>query len=183
MLQPHLAVNALNEYGNGLRSTFGVGFRAEITSGNTVDDLITNLQNGYPTSIHISQDVNLFKPNGQFGDWRALIGGGPHTVTLAGYDANSDTWYILDPSLDINNSYREWHTPELMDKWGRQFLGYPPRFAMTTLIPDSTSTQSTIPKATPTPTSSQTPTQSTTPAPPPSQTVQPASKGSAIPPQ
>ncbi len=133
------------------------GYTAELTWGNTVDDLIENLNNGYPTSIHISQPTNLFNiKNGkvEWGDWRTLIGGAPHTVTLAGYDPSTDTWLILDPSPYANTDYARWHTDELMEKWGRQFLLYPPRLAMTTLIPDTTpmlptSTSSATPIATP----------------------------------
>lgn len=146
MLPPADAEKVLNAHGDFLRENYGYGYTAELTSGNTVDDLIENLNNGYPTSIHISQPTNLFNiKNGkvEWGDWRTLIGGAPHTVTLAGYDPNTDTWLILDPSPYANTDYTIWHTDQLMDRWGRQFLLYPPRFAMTTLIPDSASTLST----------------------------------------
>ncbi|MBL8079544.1 MAG: C39 family peptidase, partial [Anaerolineales bacterium] len=129
MLPPQSATAVLEGHSMWLRETYGYGYTVKLTSYNTVDDLIENLQNGYPTSLHISQSVDLHT------DWRAIIGGAPHTVTLAGYDSNTDHWLILDPAN--SSSYTEWSTPELMDKWGRQFLFYPPRFAMTTLIPDS----------------------------------------------
>ena len=133
MLLPQSAVNVLNTHGNNLRETYGCGYTAELTSGNTVDDLIQNLQNGYPTNIHISQDVDLFDSDKSFDDYRALLGGVPHTMTIVGYDANTDKWSILDPAA----YYSQLTTLELMDLWGRQFIAYPPRFAMTTLIPDA----------------------------------------------
>ncbi|HXF90574.1 MAG TPA: C39 family peptidase [Candidatus Nitrosotenuis sp.] len=125
------AVVVLNEHGNNLRETYGCGYTAQLTSGNTVDDLIQNLQNGYPTNIHIARPVDIFDTNGHL----AFFGGFPHTLTVVGYDANTDYWQLLDP---INpNTYTEWKTKQLVDNWGRKFLFYPPRFSMTTLIPDT----------------------------------------------
>ncbi len=135
MLLPQQAERVLNAHGDLLRENYGCGYSAQLTSGNTVDNLIANLQNGYPTSIHVAGPVSLFDP---IGNHLALVGGYPHTVTLVGYDATTDTWKILDPMK--NTTYTEWDTDQLMDNWGRQFLFYPPRFAMTTLIPDTTCT-------------------------------------------
>jgi len=147
MLHPYAAATVMQGHADWLRANFGCGYHVELTSGNTTDDLIENLQNGYPTSIHISQRVALFE-NGKF-NYLALLGGMPHTVTLAGYDAAADEWIILDPA----DQHEKWHTSDLMDYWGRQFIGYPPRFAMTTLIPDTTctppSSSISVPVATP----------------------------------
>jgi hypothetical protein len=137
MLHPQSAVLVLKGHSEWLRENYGCGYDVKLTSGNTVDDLIENLQNGYPTSIHISQNVDFFK-DGKYNDWRALIGGAPHTVTLVGYDQSTDTWLILDPGNP--SGYTRKPTSLLMDEWGRQFLLYPRRFAMTTLIPDTTCT-------------------------------------------
>ena len=107
----------------------------------------------------------------KYNDYRALLGGVPHTVTLAGYDVSTDTWLILDPSPYANTDYTRWPTPELMEKWGREFIAYPPRFAMTTLIPDTTCTlpsPTVISSGTPTVMQSS-PTETSTP----SQTAQP----------
>jgi hypothetical protein len=115
--------------------------------------------------LHISQKVTLFE-NGKF-NYLALLGGMPHTVTLAGYDAITDEWKILDPAFP---GYQDWSTTKLMENWGRRFLFYPPRFSITTLIPDatctsplsSTSTPVSTPVATPpTPTGTSTPPQPT----------------------
>lgn len=141
MLLPQLAVQVLKAHARRLRKDHGCGYRVALTSHNTVDDLIGNLRNGYPTSIHVSQPVSLFK-DGKYSDYRALLGGAPHTVTLAGYDAKKDTWLILDPSPYAVKDYTRWDTPKLMNLWGRKFLFYPPflsirpAFSMTTLIPD-----------------------------------------------
>ncbi|MCC6298615.1 MAG: PD40 domain-containing protein [Anaerolineales bacterium] len=184
MLPPQSAVVVLEGHSNWLREKYGCGYSVELTSGNTVDDLITNLQKGYPTSIHISQDVDLFKVNNgkvTYQDWRTLIGGVPHTATLAGYDATTDTWFILDPSPYKSTSYTTWNTQQLIDHWGRQFVGYPPRFAMTTLIPDTTCTlpsltSTPIPTIVPTPpTLTGTSLPSQTPQPPNSVQVEPTS--------
>jgi hypothetical protein len=133
MLLPQKAERVLDAHSRWLRENYGCGYSVELTSGNTVDDLIQNLQNGYPTSIHISQPISLFDEGGI--GYLAVFGGMPHTVTLAGYDTNTDTWYILDPAN--SSGYTEWSTQKLMDLWGRKFLFYPPRFSMTTLIPDT----------------------------------------------
>ena len=143
MLLPQLARRVLRDHARSLRVACGRGYRLEMTSGNTPKALIANLRKGYPTALHISQRVRLFKEDGRFGDYRALIGGAPHTVSLAGYDPKLDTWLILDPSPFANKDYTRWSTSQLMDLWGRKFLFYPPflstrsAFAMTTLIPDS----------------------------------------------
>jgi len=163
MLSPKQAERVLNAHGEWLRENYGCGYTARLTWGNTPDDLISNLQNGYPTSIHISQQVDILKPDGSFKDYRALFGGVPHTFSLAGYDATTDTWKIIDPA----GFYKDLPTAKLMGLWGRQFIGYPPRFAMTTLISDATCAQS-ITTVTPTVTPS-TPTGTSIP----SQTVQP----------
>ena len=106
-------------------------YRVELTSGHAPETLIGNLQKGYPTSVHISQEVSARGP-----DWLAAsIGGLPHTVTLAGCDPAADTWKMLDPGRD--SGFTTWNTGQLMELWGRRFLGYPPRFSMTTLIPDA----------------------------------------------
>jgi hypothetical protein len=148
MMHPYAAVAVMQGHADWLRTNFGCGYRVELTSGNTVDDLIENLKNGYPTSIHISQKVHLFE-DGKFNDYRALLGGVPHTVMLAGYDATTDTWFILDPSPYARTDYTKWNTSQLMEQWGRKFLLYPPRFAMTTLIPDTTCTPPLSPTSTP----------------------------------
>jgi hypothetical protein len=136
MLSPHNAALVLNTYADQMRTNWGCSFRVELTSGNAVDALIENLQNGYPTMLHFSQDIDFFGNKGL--QLPALLGGLPHTVTLAGYDANTDIWMILDPGIETG--YTRLHTDELMAQWGRQFLFYPPRFAMTTLIPDAVCT-------------------------------------------
>jgi len=104
MLHPYAAVAVMQGHADWLRANFGCGYHVELTSGNSVDNLIENLKNGYPTSIHISQEVPLFK-DGKFHDYRALLGGVPHTVTLAGYDVSTDVWKILDPAKA--DGYRE----------------------------------------------------------------------------
>jgi hypothetical protein len=132
MLLPEYAVQVFNEHSNTLRETYGCGYEVQLTSGNTVDDLIKNLQNGYPTNIHIARPVSIFDPDGHL----AYFGGYPHTLTVVGYDASTDKWVLLDPATP--NKYNEMPTSELVDNWGREFLFYPPSFSMTTLIPDAT---------------------------------------------
>jgi hypothetical protein len=132
MLLPQQAVRVLKAHARWLRAHIGRAYRVELSSRRTVADLIANLQSGYPTSLHFSQRTLLF--GREKTDITALLGGMPHTVTLAGYDAKADTWFVLDPG--IRNGYTELSTPRLMEVWGRRFLFYPPRFSMTTLIPD-----------------------------------------------
>jgi hypothetical protein len=153
MMLPQNAVKVLNRHGNELRATYGCGYTAELTSGNIPDDIIQNLQNGYPTNLHIAFDAK--------GSDLSWLGGHPHTVTVVGHDPASDAWYILDPA--ISTDYRKWNTNELIDHWGRQFTFYPSRFSMTTLIPDSFCTVQPVQTPAPIPTSTSPP----TPIPPP----------------
>jgi hypothetical protein len=141
MLLPQLALRVLKAHVRALKRSHGCTYRVTLTTHNTVDDLIANLRKGYPTSIHVSQPVALFR-KGKYSDYRALLGGVPHTVSLAGYDPRQDTWLILDPSPYATADYTRWTTRQLMDLWGRKSLFYPPIFstrpayAMTTLTPD-----------------------------------------------
>jgi hypothetical protein len=72
----------------------------------------------------------------------AWLGGMPHTMVLVGYDAGQDVWMILNPAdpwlTDRGTpalvALFRLTTQQLMDFWGRQFLFYPPRFAITTLV-------------------------------------------------
>jgi hypothetical protein len=161
MLLPQNAVKVLNAHGDELRATYGCGYTAELTSGNTPDDIIQNLQNGYPTNLHVAYSKSLLDTDGGY---LSLLGGSPHTVTVVGYDVTSDAWQILDPGLSTD--YTKWNTDQLIDLWGRQFIFYPPHFAMTTLIPDTSCVVPGAPTVTPTsPTSTLTPTHTTTPTP------------------
>jgi hypothetical protein len=143
MLLPQLAMRVFGDHSRSLRQTVAHGYRAELTTGNSPATLLDNLTRGYPTSIHISQPVRLFKSDGSWGDYRALFGGVPHTVSLAGYEPKTDTWLILDPAPKAGKDYTRWSTPKMMSLWGRKFLFYPPflstrpAFAITTLIPDA----------------------------------------------
>jgi hypothetical protein len=133
MMHPYTAAWALKDHAASLRQETGCGYEVMRSSGNSVDDLYYNIEHGYPTTLHLANYI----PNPKGLDiLPALLGGMPHTVTVAGYNANTDTWYILDPG--DSRGLATWSTPELMQRWGRRFLLYPPRFSMTTIIPDIT---------------------------------------------
>jgi len=132
LLLPQQAARVLKVHARWLRARIGCAYRVELASGRTVDDLMANLRSGYPTSLHFSQRIRLSAREGS--QAAVLFGGLPHTVTLAGYEAETDTWFILDPG--VRWGYSELSTPRLMHLWGRRFLFYPPRCSMTTLIPD-----------------------------------------------
>ncbi|MBL7162250.1 MAG: C39 family peptidase [Anaerolineales bacterium] len=120
VMPPGGVVHALNIFALELqRYGYPKTWTAESTGRNTVNDLISNLQNGYPTII--------------FGVWEnkpiypLAEGDPPHAMVVAGYDASKDKWMILDPGhpLPFNPSnppeFRKMTTTELEEWWGRRF--------------------------------------------------------------
>lgn len=126
-----------------LKDSYGCSFRYELTSGNTPDDLVDNLQNNRPTLIHgIWNDRKVV--NTRTGavdlDIASLLGGSPHTMPLVMYSSD-DHWWFYDlgwkPGRPGNGFYKM-SSEKLMIFWGRCYpLGsYTKRFAMTTLMID-----------------------------------------------
>jgi hypothetical protein len=83
-----------------------VDWRVKLSRGNTPQGLQENLAKGNPTLI--------------YGRWRDT--GIPHVVTLAGYEDEQDSWYVLDPGM-AHPAFRRWTTSELLDFWGAYRLG------------------------------------------------------------
>ncbi len=118
-MPPGRTAAAMNRFAEEMhRWGYEATWRAEVSGKNNVDDLIDNLQNGNPTIL--------------FGVWESPGPGRPevpHAMVLAGYDANTDTWKILDPgdapdpATGMAN-FREMSTAELEDWWGRRCPWY-----------------------------------------------------------
>jgi len=82
---------------------------AEASSGNDVSDLIRSLQEGNPTVIY-----GVGEP-----------GSVPHTAVVAGYDASTGHWEILDPAYESEAQPRPWTTTDLEAWWGGSTLPIP----------------------------------------------------------
>jgi hypothetical protein len=131
------------------------------SSGNDVNDLIHNLQEGNPTVI--------------YGAWEQ--GGVPHTVVIAGYDPAGDNWQILDPAAGPNPQVSEWSTEFLESWWGRKYSAYP-RYTMVVLDVEGPSPIQPVPEPPPTPPPATEPPPTLTPVPPQSGTPSPYQAGS-----
>jgi uncharacterized protein YukE len=112
-MPPSGAVAALNQLADEMRGAGIPSAWTAVASGNNnVGDLIDNLQNGRPTII--------------FGVWED---GTPHAMVLAGYDADMDTWKILDPGTRPDRitgvpRFREMDTQQLETWWGSRYFAY-----------------------------------------------------------
>lgn len=113
------APNTLKRYADVLRQHYGRSFFVRQTSGNTLKNIINNLQDGYPTMVH-----------GMWGFAR------PHTMNVVGYNADDDKWIFLNTG---ETELYLMSTESFKDFWSRKspLNGYTKSFTLTTLIPDS----------------------------------------------
>jgi hypothetical protein len=138
MMPPWGARNALKAHAASLRRKYGRGYRIRTRSHQTVDDLIQMLEQNRVILLHGAWQKKLTDRTDRY---LALLGGMPHTMVLVGYEAAAGIWNLLNPAEPWVKSRNEPHRPrlfhmgtrQLMDFWGRKFLFYPPRFAVTTL--------------------------------------------------
>jgi hypothetical protein len=142
MMTPWQAVRALRDHAAGLKAKYSRGYAAQLSPGRTVDDLAKNLQAGRFMLIHGAWPIHLTDPkNAKL----ALLGGMPHTMILVGYEAAGDQWLLLNPAEPWQTARTakppkdlyKMTTQALMGFWGRRFVFYPPRFSITTIVPDS----------------------------------------------
>jgi hypothetical protein len=124
------------------------------SSGNDVNDLIHNLQEGNPTVIYgVGGDI-------------------PHTVVVAGYDSSNDLWQILDPGRLPTEQPRAWTTAELEAWWGGKYFAYP-RYTMVVLEVEAANPIQPVPERPPTPPATTDIPSTPTPAPIPLETPTP----------
>lgn len=166
-MPPGRTAAALNRFAEEMhRGGYDMAWTAEVTGKNSVDDLINNLQDGNPTVI--------------FGVWESSGPSSPevpHAMVLAGYDANTDVWKILDPGNPPDPAtgaprFREMSTAELEDWWGRRCPWYQ-RYTTVVInidqppqnVPPATPTAEPLPTPSPSETETPTPRASPTPRP------------------
>lgn len=147
MMTPWQAVIVLKNFGNSLKRKYGKSYRVKLSARHKVLDLIEHLHAGDLILIHGAWQMTLDRNNKQSGysPLLAFLGGMPHTMLLIGYDGDASQWLLLNPadpwpadklSPVIPKIYKM-NTRQLMDFWGRKFLFYPPRFALTTITMDT----------------------------------------------
>jgi hypothetical protein len=145
MMTPWQAVTALKDHAARLKAEIGAVCEVKLSAWHSLDDLIENLRRGNLMLLHGAWQMTL-DPGKQAGynPLLAALGGMPHTMLLIGYDAATEQWVLLnpaDPWLTTRSSpasarFCKMTTHELLDFWGRQFLFYPPRFAITVISPN-----------------------------------------------
>jgi hypothetical protein len=142
MMTPWQGIRALNDFIAGLKERYGRTCKVRLSAWHTVDDLLENLRQGNIILLHGAWRMSLIPGRLDFNPLLAWLGGMPHTMVLVGYDAGQDVWMILNPAdpwltdrgTPAPVALFRLTTQQLMDFWGRQFLFYPPRFAITTLV-------------------------------------------------
>jgi hypothetical protein len=144
---------ALNWYAEGHLPEGSGSWTATASSGNNVNDLIRNLQEGNPTILY---------GVGSSDDGRVQI---PHTVVVAGYDASTRMWQILDPGYGPEVQPQPWSTARLEEWWGRKYFAYP-RYTIVVLEAEAPSPVAPHPVPQPTPPATTDRPPTLTPAPP-----------------
>ena len=147
MMTPWQAVVALKNFGNRLKGKYGKSYRVKLSARRKVLDLIEHLRAGDLILIHGAWQMTLDRNNKQLGynALLAFLGGMPHTMLLIGYDGDESQWLLLNPAdpwpankySPVTPKLYKMNTLQLMDFWGRKFLFYPPRFALTTITMDA----------------------------------------------
>lgn len=144
MMTPWQAVIALRDHAAYLKEEYGKSFEVKLSVGHTVDDLIERMRAGKIMLIHGAWQKLLSSPR-EKDKHLAYMGGTPHTMVLTGYDGDSDHWILLDPGYPrladktkppVKPDLHKMTTENLLKFWGRQFLFYPTRFAITTITPE-----------------------------------------------
>jgi hypothetical protein len=131
---------ALDTLAEELKGPYGVAFGHTLTSGNSLDDLIDNLQNNRPTLVHgIWNDRRVIDENTGAAnlDPANILGGTPHTMPLVMYSA-ADQWWFYDLGWKpggFGDGFTKMTSEELMTFWGRCYPleSYTKRFSMTTI--------------------------------------------------
>jgi hypothetical protein len=135
--------HALDLLAGELKDTYGLSFSHVFTSGNTLDDLVDNLQNNRPTLIHgIWSDRRVIDLRSGVADLNIanILGGSPHTMPLA-MVSSRDEWSFYDLGWkpgQPGSGFVKMSSDELMSFWGRCYplASYTKRFSMTTITID-----------------------------------------------
>jgi len=146
MMTPWQAKSALKDFAVSLQEKYGKSYRAKLSARHKLLDLIEQLREGNIILVHGAWQMTLDRNNKKLGynPLLALLGGMPHTMVLIGYDGDTSQWLLLNPAdpwpTDIHKpvtpKISRMSTQQLMDFWGRKFLFYPPRFALTKITLD-----------------------------------------------
>jgi hypothetical protein len=143
-MTPWQAVLRLRQHAADLKRKYGKSFKVKLSAWHTVEDLMERLRAGKLILLHGAWKMSIDPKKPGYNPLLGWLGGMPHTVVLVGYDGETDTWSLLNPAepwpkdhnTPVEPKLQKLHTQELMDFWGRQFLFYPPRFAITTITVD-----------------------------------------------
>lgn len=139
MMTPWQAIIALKDHAKSLGERYGKSYKVKLSAHHTLMDLIARLQKGDIVLIHGAWQWTFDRT-----PLLPLLGGMPHTMLLIGFDGNTSQWLLLNPGDPFYRKNDETGIPKifkmstkkLMDFWGRRFLFYPPRFALTTITLD-----------------------------------------------
>ncbi|MFZ5818787.1 MAG: hypothetical protein ACOYYJ_02710 [Chloroflexota bacterium] len=143
-MTPWQAVLALRRHAAELRRKYGKSFKVKLSAWHTIEDLVERLRSGKLILLHGAWKRSIDPQKPGYNPLLGWLGGMPHTVLLVGYDSEADSWSLLNPAdpwppdheTPVEPKLQKLTTQELMDFWGRQFLFYPPRFAITTIMVD-----------------------------------------------
>lgn len=143
MMTPWQGLITLKEFARQIKKRYSSSLIIKLSKGHTPHDLISMLKEGRLILLHGAWKVTLDEQEKRhpYHPLQAILGGMPHTMLLAGYDAVNDEWLFMNPAspwpanvnMDVNPSFFRMRTSGLLEFWGRRFIFYPPRFSATTL--------------------------------------------------
>ena len=146
MMTPWQAIFALKDFAKNLAEKYGKSYKVKLSARHTLAELIELFREGNIILIHGAWQMTLDRNNKERGynPLLALLGGMPHTMLLIGYDGDTSQWLLLNPADPwLSDTHApgkpklfRMNTKQLMDFWGRKFLFYPPRFAITRIALD-----------------------------------------------
>jgi len=140
------APKALKKFASELEQIYGCSFKLKQTSGNKLEDITQNLQDGNFVLVHGLWPVTNSK------EYHYQFGGFPHTMVPVEIDSQADKVILLNPAephpmtIDPDNPtthpaaiLSEMPTQEFLSFWGRKSLLnlYTRPFTMTVVIPDT----------------------------------------------
>jgi hypothetical protein len=147
MMTPWQAISALKDFAASLEEKYGKSYRVKLNARHKLLDIIEQLREGNIILVHGAWQMTLDRNNKKLGykPLLAFLGGMPHTMLLIGYDGDASQWLLLNPAdpwpddkhKPVTPRLYKMDTRQLMDFWGRKFLFYPPRFALTMITLDA----------------------------------------------
>ena len=141
MMTPWQAVFTLKDFAKSLAEKYGKSHQVKLSAHHKLPDLMEHLHECNIILIHGAWQMTFDRNNKKLGynPLLAFLGGMPHTMLLIGYDGDTSQWLLLNPAdpwpvdktKPVTPKLYRMSTRQLMDFWGRKFLFYPPRFALT----------------------------------------------------